>query len=134
MEAIEWQTQQFQSRTGIQCECHCSLQAIPLEDEQSTALFRIVQEALTNILRHAQASRVDVAIREEYGSLVLRVSDNGRGITQGEKFSRRSLGLLGMQERAHLIGGQVEIKGQRGAGTELQVRVPLRIVKPAGAA
>ena len=131
MEAIEWQTQQFQARTGIECRCKCSLQSIALSDQQSTALFRIVQEALTNILRHAQATRVAVAMSEEDGVIVLTVTDNGRGITEAEKLGRDSLGLLGMQERAHLIGGSVDIAGLPGIGTTLQVRVP---VAKAGAA
>ena len=71
VEAIEWQTQQFQARTGIQCCCDFSLQSILPDDQQSTAVFRIVQEALTNILRHAQATRVSVAIRRRGGELVL---------------------------------------------------------------
>jgi PAS domain S-box-containing protein len=125
VEAIEWQTQQFQARTGIQCRCQCSLQTIPLGDQQSTAVFRIVQEALTNILRHAQATRVGVAMKEEDGIFTLTVTDNGRGITPGERLSRNSLGLLGMQERAHLVGGQVDIVGFQGTGTTLHVRVPL---------
>jgi len=125
MEAIEWQTQQFQARTGIQCRCDCSLQSIPLGDQESTAVFRIVQEALTNILRHAQATEVRVAMHEEDGTFELTVIDNGSGITTGEKLSRNSLGLLGMQERAHLIGGNVEIAGRPGMGTTLHIRVPL---------
>ncbi|MGB6944098.1 MAG: PAS domain S-box protein [Bryobacteraceae bacterium] len=133
VEAIEWQTQQFQTRTGIQCCCECSMQSIPLGDQQSTAVFRIVQEALTNILRHAQATRVGVAVREEDGALVLTVTDDGRGITEAEKLSRESLGLLGMQERAHLIGGCVDIVGAPGRGTTLHVRVPLAKADPAGA-
>jgi len=124
VEAVEWQTQQFQARTGIQCHCDCSLQSIPLEDQHSTAVFRIVQEALTNILRHAQATRVRVAMKEEDGALILTVTDNGRGITPAEKAGRDSLGLLGMQERAHLAGGQVDIAGVKGFGTTLRVRVP----------
>ncbi len=133
VEAIEWQTQQFQARTGIQCRCECSMASIPLSDQQSTGVFRIVQEALTNILRHAQATRVAVAVREEDGALVLTVTDNGRGITEAEKVSRESLGLLGMQERAHLIGGSVDIVGVPGRGTTLHVRVPLAKAEPAGA-
>jgi PAS domain S-box-containing protein len=133
VEAIEWQTQQFQARTGIQCCCDCSSQSIQPGDQQSTAVFRIVQEALTNVLRHAQASQVRVVMREEDGILVLAVSDNGRGITEAEKASRESLGLLGMQERAHLIGGRVDIVGVPGAGTTLHVRVPLRKAQHAGA-
>jgi signal transduction histidine kinase len=125
VEAIEWQTQQFQTRTGIECHCDCTLQSIPLGEQQSTSVFRIVQEALTNILRHAQATQVSVAMKEEDGILVLNVSDNGRGITPAEVSSKKSLGLLGMRERAYLIGGQVDIAGSTGGGTTLQVRVPL---------
>jgi len=125
LEAIEWQTQQFQGRTGIQCHCDCALHSIPLGDQQSTAVFRIVQEALTNILRHAQATSVGVAMKEEDETFILTVTDNGRGITQSETVSRNSLGLLGMQERAHLIGGRVDIAGLKGTGTTLRVRVPL---------
>ncbi len=109
------------------------MQSIPLGDQQSTAVFRIVQEALTNIIRHAQATQVSVAMRVEDGMLVLTVTDNGRGITEAERLSRRSLGLLGMQERAHLIGGRVEMAGLKGAGTSLHVRVPLARTEHAGA-
>jgi PAS domain S-box-containing protein len=124
LEAIEWQTQQFQARAGIQCVYDCSLQSIPLSDQQSTAVFRILQEALTNILRHAQATRVVVAMKEEDGMFILTVTDNGRGITPAEKLSRNSLGLLGIEERARLIGGSVDIVGLKGTGTTLNVRLP----------
>ena len=125
VEAVEWQTQQFQARTGIECHCDCSLQSIPLSDEQCTTVFRIVQEALTNILRHAQATRVAVTMKEVNGIIELKVSDNGRGITQAEMSNKKSLGLLGMRERAHLIGGQLDIVGLRGGGTTVHVRAPL---------
>jgi signal transduction histidine kinase len=124
-EAIEWQARQFQARTRIICHCECSVDTSDLNREQSTAVFRIFQEALTNILRHAQATRVDVAIREETGEIVLTVSDNGRGITEADKSRLQSLGLLGMQERAHLIGGEIDITGVEGKGTVLTVRVPI---------
>jgi two-component system sensor histidine kinase UhpB len=133
MEAIEWQTQQFQARTGIQCHCDCALPSIALGDQQSTAVFRIVQEALTNILRHAQATQVGVAMKQEHGAFILTVTDDGRGITPAEVFSRASLGILGMQERAHLIGGRVDIVGLKGTGTTLYVRVPLSGREPGGA-
>jgi PAS domain S-box-containing protein len=125
IEAVEWQTQQFQARTGIRCSCDCTLQSTALGNQESTAVFRILQEALTNILRHAQATDVGVALLEENGTFVLTVADNGRGITTAEKLSRSSLGLLSMQERAHLIGGEVEITGLDRGGTTLCVRVPL---------
>ena len=93
-------------------------------------LFRIFQECLTNIARHARATKVDVTLKVEDGWAGLRVRDNGRGITQSEIFSRDSLGMLGMRERAHLIGGGVDIVGIPGTGTTLQLRVPLTTVQP----
>jgi PAS domain S-box-containing protein len=122
--AIEWQTQQFQARTGILCRYDGSGESLDLDQAQSTAIFRIFQEALTNVLRHAQATRVDVTLEEEGAELVLRVKDNGRGITEGEQNGPRTLGLLGMRERAHLIGGRVDLTGIKGQGTTVTLRVP----------
>src|SRR6185503_1046094 len=113
-EAIEWQAQQFQARTGIACHCDCTLENIEFDPDQSTAVFRIFQEALTNILSHAEATVVEVVARSDDGEFVLTISDNGRGITEEEKSSRLSLGILGMRERAHLIGGKLEISGIKG--------------------
>ncbi|HEY0321205.1 MAG TPA: MEDS domain-containing protein [Pyrinomonadaceae bacterium] len=127
VEAIEWQCEQFQARTGIICQCDSSLENLDLNQEQSTAVFRIFQEALTNILRHAQATRVDVQMKEEAGEFVLTISDNGRGITEDEKAGSQSLGLLGMRERAHLIGGQINISGSEGQGTVITVRIPISV-------
>ena len=125
LEAIEWQAGQFQARTGITCRCDCSLENLDLGREQSTAVFRIFQEALTNILRHAQATSVDITMKVEDGEFVLKIIDNGRGITENEKSGAQSLGLLGMKERAHLIGGKININGIEGEGTVITVRVPL---------
>ena len=125
VEAIEWQAQNFQSRTGIACHCDCSLQCACLDRDQSTAVFRILQEALTNILRHALATKVEITMRQAANEFVLQISDDGRGITEEEKCAQLSLGLLGMQERAHLIGGRVDIAGTDGKGTQVSVRVPL---------
>jgi PAS domain S-box-containing protein len=122
--AIEWQTQQFQARTGIICQYDGPGESLDLDQEQSTAIFRIFQEALTNVLRHAQATRVDVTLEEEGAALVLKIRDNGRGITEGEQDGSRTLGLLGMRERAYLIGGRVELTGIRGQGTTVTLRVP----------
>jgi len=123
--AIEWQTQQFQARAGITCDCDCSLENIELSTEQSTAVFRIFQEALTNVLRHARATRVDIKINEENGYLVLSVSDNGIGMKDGEISGTESLGLLGMRERAHLIGGEISITSVEGQGTVINLRLPI---------
>ncbi len=124
VEAIEWQAQQFQHRTGITYRFDCAHPEAALSHEQSTALFRIFQETLTNILRHAQATRVNIAFKQEAGEFVLLVSDNGRGITEAEKSGSQSLGLLGMRERAHLVGGRLDITGTQAAGTSVTVRVP----------
>jgi signal transduction histidine kinase len=123
--AIEWQAQQFQARSGIVCYYEGSLGNIELNAEQSTAVFRIVQEALTNVLRHAQATRIDIKISEERGHFVFSVSDNGKGITNVEKSAQQSLGLLGMRERAHLIGGEISITSAEGPGTVVILRVPI---------
>jgi PAS domain S-box-containing protein len=123
-EALEWQAQQFQTRTGIVCRCDCSLENLELDPDESTAIFRIFQEALTNILSHAEATTVDVVARSDEGEFVMTISDNGKGITEDEKSSRLSLGILGMRERAHLIGGKLEVSGANGTGTVVTVRVP----------
>jgi PAS domain S-box-containing protein len=124
-EAIEWQAQQFQERTGIVVNCDCALESDDLTQEQSTAIFRIFQEALTNVLRHAQATRVDITAKKEADEFVLTVSDNGRGITEEEQAGLPSLGLLGMRERANLIGGKIQITGVEGKGTDVTLRVPI---------
>jgi PAS domain S-box-containing protein len=125
VEAIEWQAAQFQARTGITCRCDCSLENLDLGREQSTAVFRIFQEALTNILRHAQATSVDITTKVEAGEFVLKIIDNGRGITENEKSGAQSLGLLGMKERARLAGGKINVTRVEGEGTVITVRVPL---------
>jgi two-component system sensor histidine kinase UhpB len=123
--AIEWQAQQFQERTGIACEFDGLPETASLDQAQATAVFRIFQEILTNVMRHARATRVSISLREEAGSFWLTVSDNGRGITESEKSDVHSLGLLGMHERAHLAGGEVSISGTPGRGTIVTVRIPL---------
>lgn len=124
--AIEWQAQEFQSRTGIECRVSTELTDLSLGSEASTALFRICQESLTNVARHAQATRVTVRLSAEENRLILSVVDNGRGVTEQEQARVTSFGLLGMQERASLLGGQLTIVGRPGAGTTVMVRIPLR--------
>jgi len=123
--AIEWQAREFQTRTGIVCHCDCSMDNVFLDREQSTAVFRILQEALTNVIRHARATKVDIKIKQEDGQFVLTVSDNGRGITETEKSDVLSLGLLGMKERARLVGGEIDIARRQVGGTVITVRIPV---------
>ena len=122
--AIEWQAQQFQSNTGIECECDFLVDDVDMDREQSTVVFRILQEAMTNILRHAHATNVNVVMEEEDGEIILEVTDNGRGITETEQLGAGSLGLLGMRERANSIGGSVHINGTSGIGTRLVLHIP----------
>jgi len=124
-EALEWQARQFQERTGIIVECDCHQENVELTGEQSTAVFRIFQEALTNILRHAAATKVYIQLLKQTGAVILKISDNGRGITDDEKSGQVTLGLLGMRERAHLIGGTININGSDGEGTVITVRIPI---------
>jgi PAS domain S-box-containing protein len=124
VEALRWHAQQFQARTGITVHCDCPPESVGLSREQATAVFRIVQEALTNVLRHSGATRVEIKMRHEGGHYVMTVSDDGRGITEAEKTGPRSLGLLGMRERAHLLGGEVSVEGVKGRGTDVTLRVP----------
>jgi PAS domain S-box-containing protein len=127
--AIEWQAQQFQARTGITCRCDCSIEAAHLDNEKSTAIFRIFQEALTNVLRHSRATIMDITLEEDGSEFVLTMNDNGRGITESQKSGVLALGLLGMRERAHLIGGKIEITGVEGRGTRIILRVPIASVQ-----
>jgi signal transduction histidine kinase len=124
VEAIEWQAQQFQARTRITCHCELRIDTVDLTREQSTAVFRISQEALTNILRHARAKTVHIVMEEKPGVFVLTISDDGQGITEEAKSQSSSLGLLGMQERARLAGGNVVVTGVLGKGTTVIVRIP----------
>jgi PAS domain S-box-containing protein len=123
--AVEWQAQEFERRTGVRCEATASLAIEPLDRELSTALFRILQESLTNVARHAQASRVQVDLRQEGGRIVLEVSDDGRGNAGAQAPGRRSLGVLGMRERARRLGGSLNLTSAPGRGTVVQASIPL---------
>ena len=123
--AIEWQAHEFQARTGIQCTLDVYLRTITLSHAGSTAMFRIFHEILTNVARHAQASIVHITLQEQAGSLVLDVRDNGRGVTDAELADPHSLGLVGMRERALLLGGETIVTGSPGTGTAVRVRIPL---------
>jgi PAS domain S-box-containing protein len=130
--ALEWQTQEFQARTGIQCELRLLTQEV-FAPEVSTALFRIFQETLTNVARHAKATRVEVVEQKQRGRLVMRIRDNGCGFDPEDPSISRSLGLLGMRERAAILGGQVAISSAPGKGTTVTAWIPLRSPEESGA-
>jgi signal transduction histidine kinase len=122
--AIEWLAQEFEKRTGIECDFVSADDDLSLDQDKTTALFRICQEALTNVTRYAGATAVHIVLETEDGQVLLQISDNGRGITEKEKKATNSFGLLGMRERARLLGGTFEVAGEAGKGTTLTVRVP----------
>jgi signal transduction histidine kinase len=123
--ALEWQAQEFQARAGTRCVVNLPVEDVVLDPERSIAIFRIFQETLTNVARHAAATRVEVRLRESETELVLEVRDNGKGIDPQEIDDPKSLGLLGMRERALLLGGQFEVSGCVGKGTTVTVRIPV---------
>jgi signal transduction histidine kinase len=124
--AVEWQARDFSQRSGLDCAFECNIPDARFEREVSTAIFRILQETLTNVARHAHAQRVEVSLTEDEGHLRLRVRDDGAGMSPDATARRRSLGLLGMHERAQRLGGQLSVTSTPGAGTVVLVDVPLR--------
>lgn len=124
--ALEWQLDDFRKRTNIHCEWISSLENINLEEQETTAMFRIFQETLINVARHAGATEVKVQLRKEENTYFLEIEDNGKGITQKNIDDKRSLGLLGMRERALAVGGRITIKGHPGRGTKVTVEIPIR--------
>jgi PAS domain S-box-containing protein len=122
--AIEWQSSEFETRTGINCRVSVETELDDLSGDRATAVFRIFQEVLTNIARHSGASRVFISLTEADGAVVLRVRDDGRGATTAEVSASHSLGVLGMRERAMAVGGTVHVRGKPGVGTEVVVSVP----------
>jgi PAS domain S-box-containing protein len=123
--AIDWQCKEFSRRSGIKCEFNVSRHKLSLSSETSTQLFRILQEALTNIARHSQARRATVRLGISKATVVFTISDNGNGISEKEMSDPNSLGLLGMRERAESFGGTFEIDGEPDGGTKIEVRVSL---------
>ena len=125
--AINWQALDFQKRSGVRCSIQLPPEGHPEPDpERATAVFRIFQEVLTNVARHSNATRVEIVLGMDTDVLSLEVRDNGRGITAQEIEHSRSLGLLGMRERALQFNGNVEIDGTPGRGTRVRVAIPFR--------
>ncbi len=123
--AIEWQAEEFATRTGCRCDLHLNEEAFGFDTDRETAIFRILQESLTNVARHANASRVEVNLWPKNGHLILEVRDNGSGITEDAMRSSGSLGLIGMRERAEALGGEVQIQRLPEGGTLVTLRMPL---------
>jgi len=123
--ALEWQVKEFEAQAGIACSLQASMKELELDPEQATALFRIAQEALTNIAKHAQASAVTVKLTRSRGVLTLKIIDNGRGIRPADRAKPDSFGLRGMAERARALGGTLNLNHAAGGGTEVAIKIRL---------
>ena len=131
--AVAWEARQFEERSGVKCTFTSTPEEMELDREQSTAVFRICQELLTNVARHADATLVSIVLKTHDDSLTLEASDNGKGIEKQQVAASTSLGILGMRERALALGGQFSISGTPGKGTTATVKIPLTAPVPAPA-
>ena len=123
--AIKWTAKNFQNKTGTSCNVVVVGVDKITDPNRSTAIFRIVQEALTNVMRHAAASQVTVRLEKKDDTLVLEVRDNGIGIKEERIFNSKSLGLVGIRERVLLLGGEAVISGKPGVGTIVRAALPM---------
>jgi len=124
--AIEWHAGEFERLTGVKSDISFEPKEIILDEDLSTAVFRILQEALTNVARHAEATAVKVNLKLKDGNIILEVEDNGKGITERQISNRKSFGLLGIKERANFLKGDVKINSLKNKGTTVTVSIPLR--------
>ena len=124
VDALEWYTSDFEKRTGITCIFeHFDVPSI--NNMLATTAYRITQETLTNVARHAAANRVEVTLRTKDGSLILTTVDDGRGFNSFNLNETEALGLAGMRERAGLVGGVLDVESQPGEGTRIHFKAPL---------
>ncbi|OWW22453.1 CHASE domain-containing protein [Noviherbaspirillum denitrificans] len=123
--AIEWQVAEFRRRSGIACELHVSEQEIVVDDMRATSLFRILQESLTNVIRHSKATRVVIELYQDDNRVVMKITDNGIGIYPETRQSSNSFGLVGVEERIHALDGEFIITSAPGKGTTLTIYIPL---------
>jgi signal transduction histidine kinase len=131
--ALEWQARSFAQRMRIDCRFTSSHDEIPLSPDQAIAVFRICQEALNNIAKYAEAKGVDIRLRAGAGRLTMEIDDDGKGIGPADLNRPDRFGLRGMRERAHSLGGSVEIAGTPGSGTTVRLALPLARPAPATA-
>jgi two-component system, NarL family, sensor histidine kinase UhpB len=125
--AIDWQAKEFEKQVGIPCEFSCNEEYIDLHADQATALFRIFQETLTNIGKHANATRVKVRLLSDKRNVQLKVGDDGRGIAATDRLKAKSFGIRGMVERANALGGNLSVSRASGGGTNVALKLPLSL-------
>ncbi|MBU2528151.1 sensor histidine kinase [bacterium] len=124
--AVLWYTEDFEKRSGIKCKISLKPNEIIIDKNRSILIFRIYQELLTNVIRHAKATSVKIQMIKKTNRLILDIEDNGRGITEQKIFSHRSFGLLGVKERIHFWGGKLQITGTPDKGTKINIELPLK--------
>jgi two-component system sensor histidine kinase UhpB len=125
VDAIGWQAKEWEKQSGIQCLFTSDTDEVDLHLDQATALFRIFQEALTNIGKHAQASRIEVRLACSKSKVRLEIEDNGSGMSTADRLKPKSFGIRGMTERAVALGGNLSISAAEHGGTIVAISVPL---------
>ena len=123
--ALEWQSSEFERQTGIPCKFTSLLSEDRIEKNLASGIFRVYQETLTNVMRHAQGTPVDAVISQNGGDIVFIIKDNGKGFNPAEVKSKKTLGLVGMKERALMFGGELTVESQNGQGTTVILKIPL---------
>ncbi len=124
-EAIAWQAGEYENRFSIQFDLNCLQTHLDLEEDLKTTFFRIFQESVTNVVRHAEASKVNVSMNCDKGQLIMVIKDNGKGIQKDQIKASHSLGLIGIRERVRFWNGEVQFEGAPGKGTSVMVRIPV---------
>jgi signal transduction histidine kinase len=122
---LEWLAKDFSTRTGIRADLDIPDENLGVEGDAATAIFRIAQEALTNVSRHAGATQVTVELKRRSGNVVVRIRDNGRGLAAADSRKTRSFGVLGMRERAYVLGGELNISSPPQGGTQIEAVIPI---------
>ncbi|MGO9951258.1 MAG: ATP-binding protein [Dissulfurispiraceae bacterium] len=122
--AIEWQAEEFQKESGVECAVDFDSGMLTVDKDIANALFRVFQEALANVLKHSQATKVEASLKKKDGKLVLEIHDNGVGVTKKQTSKRHSFGLLGMRELLHFLGGTLSVEGKGQNGTTVTVIIP----------
>jgi signal transduction histidine kinase len=123
--AIESEARLFEQRTGIECDLSLPDELPGVDEPATVAVYRMIQEAMTNVARHSNASRVEIRVRRRAEELLLEIRDDGRGIGSGEAAAHSALGLAGIRERAAILGGTALIEGVSDRGTIVSIRIPL---------
>ena len=122
--AIEWLAQNFTQRTGVPCDLNVD-ESLDLQEPHATGVFRILQESLANVAKHARATRVRLEVQRSGNHLLLRVQDDGIGFRLGAPRLPQSLGLVGLRERAQLLSGELRVESSPGSGTRVEARIPV---------